>query len=105
MTVSINFGTGDDVEVTQRSQLFFDVNGDLYIHLEMAIAVMLIDLRLIFAGDFTATGEITAYSIYQKTISAEHPPSKILSVRGVTFTRTDIKKILTKTYGCYSPRN
>ena len=96
-SIQLNFGTGDDVEMYHNgSNLFFDVNGDHDIFFRDGNSSNANRFTFdISAGSFTATGEITAYSDISLKDNIEviaDPLSKILSVRGVTFTRTDIEE-------------
>jgi hypothetical protein len=53
-------------------------------------------------GDFTATGEVTAYSDITLKDNIEvivDPLTKILSIRGVTYTRKDLKDKETRHMG------
>ena len=96
-SIQLNFGSGDDVEVYHNgSNLYFDVNSDHDIFFRDGNSSNANRFTFdISAGAFTATGEITAFSDISLKDNIEviaDPLSKILSVRGVTFTRTDIKE-------------
>ena len=102
--VQLNFGTGNDAEIYHNgSHLYFDMNADddiIFRDGNNSNAT-----RFTFdtsAGSFTATGEITAYSDATLKDNVElivDPLKKILSVRGVTFTRTDLPDTETRHMG------
>ena len=97
------FGTGNDFEMfCNGSNMYFDLNstgvGSLFLRDGTTT-------RFTFArttGNFTATGEVTAYSDARIKDNVEviaDPLTKILSIRGVTFTRTDQEDTETKHMG------
>lgn len=85
--VSVGFGTGDDVEMYwDGSNMYMDMNGagDFFIR-DTATTRFTFDRS---AGDFTATGNITAYSDERlksniKTLDG----SKAFEMRGVSYTK------------------
>ena len=92
--VQLNFGTGDDAEIYHNgSALYFDMNADDNIYFRDGNSSN--STRFSFftsTGNFTATGEVTAYSDITLKDNIEvvaDPLTKILNVRGVTFTRKD----------------
>ena len=93
-SVFLNFGTGTDAEMYfNGTDFFIDMNSDADIRFRDGNSSN--NTRFFFdisAGDFTADGEITAYSDVTLKDNIEviaDPLTKILSVRGVTFTRKD----------------
>jgi hypothetical protein len=94
--VSCVFGTDSDVNLyvnNAAAALRFDVQNDYDIIFRDSNSSF--SNRFVFdisAGNFTATGEITAFSDATLKNNIEliaDPLTKILSVRGVTFTRND----------------
>ena len=94
--VSCVFGTDSDVNVyvnNAAAALRFDVQNDYDILFRDSNSSNATRFTFdISSGNFTATGEITAYSDATLKDNIEiiaDPLTKILSVRGVTFTRND----------------
>jgi 3D (Asp-Asp-Asp) domain-containing protein len=92
--ILLTFGTGNDFELfCDGTNMYFDLNST-------GVGSLLLrdgtTTRFTFArstGNFTATGEITAFSDARIKDNIEviaDPLTKILSIRGVTFTRTDL---------------
>ena len=89
-SIQLNFGTSDDWEIYHNGT-------DNYMDLNVGNIIVRDGTtnRFTFArttGNFTATGEVTAYSDISLKDNIEliaDPLTKILSVRGVTFTRKD----------------
>jgi hypothetical protein len=98
--VLLTLGTSDDFELYHNGTgNFMDLNlGDLSIRDTTTT-------RFTFArttGNFTATGEITAFSDITLKDNIEviaDPLTKILSIRGVTFTRNDLADTETRHMG------
>jgi hypothetical protein len=101
--ILLTFGTGNDFELfCDGSNMYFDLNstgvGSLFLRDGTTT-------RFTFArstGNFTATGEITAFSDVRLKDNIEviaDPLSKILSIRGVTFTRNDLEDTETRHMG------
>jgi hypothetical protein len=101
--ILLTFGTGNDFELfCDGANMYFDLNstgvGSLFLRDGTTT-------RFTFArstGNFTATGEITAFSDITLKDNIEviaDPLSKILSIRGVTFTRNDLEDKETRHMG------
>ena len=89
----LRFGTGDDCELfCNGSHMYMDLNsgiGNFYIRDGTTTRFTFDD-----SGAFTATGNITAYSDISLKKNIELIPNaldKVLSLRGVTYNRTDIE--------------
>jgi hypothetical protein len=98
--VLLTLGTGNDFELFHDgTNNYIDLNlGDLFVR-DTATT------RFTFArttGNFTATGEVTAYSDITLKDNIEvvaDPLTKILSIRGVTYTRKDLEDKETRHMG------
>jgi len=103
-SIQLNFGTGDDAEIYHNgSDLYFDLNSDDDIYFRDGNSSNATRFTFdISSGNFTASGEITAFSDATLKDNIEiiaDPLTKILSVRGVTFTRTDLADTETRHMG------
>ena len=98
--IQLNLGTGDDTEIYHNgSNQYIDLNtGDLFMRDGTTTRFTLTRS----SGNLTVTGEVTAYSdatLKDNIQVIADPLTKILSIRGVTFTRTDVEDTESKHMG------